>query len=235
VEFSRRNVLKFGTAAAITTAGLVVTGTSEATQMPFNNGIWKLQGFDSTGKTYKETYPIGTYTDNWYQQQPDGSVTLKAPVQGAHTSGSSFARCELREMNSHGTKAAWATNVGTHQMDSGIMVLKAPAARPRIIVGQIHTASEAFIIVFWDNGVLGWTLNSAGQGSIGKVALNTRFTLRLLVTGNNVKILINGVQKVNRKVSTRSTCYFKTGCYLQTATGTDYGQVDINSLSVSHT
>src|SRR5689334_16883843 len=105
---------------------------------------WKLTlPIDSCGVFSETAIEIKNLADYQHAQYfytgPDGAMVFMAPVEGATTSGSSFARSELREMNGT-TKAAWDLTQGGSM--SAILEIDAAPVRDgagsRLNVGQIH-------------------------------------------------------------------------------------------------
>jgi poly(beta-D-mannuronate) lyase len=71
-----------------------------------------------------------------------------------------------------------------------------------------------------------------------KYQLGTYFDMTIQAEQGYVDVFYNGAHLVHQAM-TEIECYFKAGCYLQsnTSTGdlpTAYGQVEITSLTVSH-
>jgi hypothetical protein len=136
-------------------------------------------------------------------------------------------------MHPDGALAAWSSTEGQHELSATLAVLEVPAARPRVVVAQIHQTTSHFVLVYWDGGELRWKLNSQERDSLGSVALGSLFSLRLLVSDGGAAIHVNGAPRARFDVS-HSDLYFKTGAYNQTRSGLDYSSVAIHELRVSH-
>src|SRR2546425_3299313 len=71
---------------------------------------WRLAiPVDSTGGTSGTAVTINNltgYESQYFYDAADGAMVFDAAVDGATTSGSQYARCELREMNGN-LPAAW--------------------------------------------------------------------------------------------------------------------------------
>ncbi len=106
---------------------------------------------------WKETLPTGSAGSPTEIKQPqlasyssdpyfvvnatgDG-VRFRAPVNGVTTSGSSYPRSELREMNG-GDDASWSTTSGTHTMTIDEAITATPSEKPYVVAGQIHDSSD---------------------------------------------------------------------------------------------
>lgn len=170
----------------------------------------------------------------------DTSVAFTAYCGDLPQAGSVYARSELREMNPDGkTKASWSTTSGVNTMEMTQRVTHLPVVKPQLICGQIHN-DDYLILVELDANKLYVRLVDATVGVLDpNYQLGTYFDMKIVASQGFVAVYYNGVEKVN--VALHATgCYFKAGCYVQsnTSTGdapTAYGQVEIKSLTVSHT
>ena len=152
--------------------------------------------------------------------------------------GSNYPRSELREMNTDGSNASWASTSGTHTMDLTARVTHLPVVKPTLVCAQIHNA-DYLILVALSGKVLSVRYVDSVAGVLDdNYQLGTSFDLRLVAAGGFVDVYYNGTRKVHQAME-ESGCYFKAGCYLQsnTSTGdapTAYGQVEISSLTITH-
>ena len=167
-------------------------------------------------------------------------VVFTAPCSGATTSGSGYARSELREMINNGIdKASWSTTSGTHTMEITEAITHLPVVKPHVVAGQIHGSGDDVVVfrlegtkLFIDeNGKTGPILTS--NYHVGDV-----FTVKFVASNGGVACYYNGQYIFTYPVSA-SGCYFKAGCYTQSNTSkgdapTAYGQVVIYRLAVSH-
>ena len=88
------------------------------------------------------------------------------------TSGSSYPRTELREMN--GAKlAAWSNTQGTHTLTVRQAVTALPAAKPDVVTAQIHDAEDDVMEVRLESGKLIAQYNDGRTD----VTLDPRYTL----------------------------------------------------------
>ena len=225
-----------------------------------NLSNWKITiPFDANGKDGSESgvaqeikqTEFNTYTlPNYYftNTTKDG-VVFKAHAGGAHTSGSGFPRCELREMIENGTKAAkWQSNVGKHTMEIDQAITFLPSHKKHVVAGQIHSTGDYDDVItcrledkklfLSHNGVKGTMLTD-------NYVLGTRFKIKFVVENDEIKSYYNNSSKPNEVYSINfPDAYFKAGCYTQSASWgkndnhnadrADYGEVVIYSLSVSH-
>ncbi|QRM28673.1 polysaccharide lyase family 7 protein [Microvirga sp. VF16] len=198
----------------------------------------------------------GYQHSKYFYTAADGAMTFVAPVEGATTSGSSYARSELREMN--GTaNAAWDLKTGGF-MSATLEVDAAPnrdGAGGRIIVGQIHGQDDELVRLYWENGKLYFANDQAGSnnsetkfyfvnasGQQPDVSLDERFSYTINAKGDNLEVTVfadgqiyKSVSKIN-SVWQSDTFYFKAGAYLgaNESNGSGYGQTSFYALSFNH-
>jgi len=179
------------------------------------------------------------------------AVVLRAPVGGAKTSGSSFARTELRNMKPYDNVKAdeynWTS--GTHVLEMEEKFTHLPAVDPKVVGMQIHDPDHQVLEIVLNGPRLyayvrrtdgtAWeqTLNSAYK-------LGTKFTLKVTANANGIFVDYNGARKASfagRRPSSTVYWFFKAGCYLQTNTDpdhgdapNDYGEVLIYRLKTTH-
>ena len=102
-------------------------------------------------------------------------MVFKAAVDGATTSGSKYARTELREMD--GTeKAAWnlkngGTLTATLKVDE--TPIKDGGTPGRVVVGQIHGQDEELVRLYFENGNAYFMNDQAGSSN-----KETKFTFK---------------------------------------------------------
>jgi Ca2+-binding RTX toxin-like protein len=192
----------------------------------------------------------------YFYTAADGAMTFVAPVQGATTSGSSYSRSELREMN--GTaNAAWNLNTGGF-MSATLEVDAAPnrdGMGGRIIVGQIHGKDDELVRLYWENGKLYFANDHAGSnnsetkfyfvnasGQQPSVSLDERFSYTINAKGDTLEVTVFADGQIYKSVNTINSVwqsdsfYFKAGAYLgaNETNGSGYGQTSFYALSVNH-
>jgi hypothetical protein len=211
---------------------------------------------------WKETLPTGssgspteikqpqlaTYSIDPYFRANAGcsGVLFRAPTNGVTTSGSSYPRSELREMTSNGTaNASWSSGSGTHTMQWTEAIMAVPQGKKHIVAGQIHDASDDVITIRLEYPKLFIDHNgSNGTVLTTNYALGTPINLKWVVSGNQVKTYYNGAL-TETYAHSGSGWYFKAGAYTQsncstessagvTCSASDYGEVLLNQLLVSH-
>ena len=227
----------------------------------FDLSNWKITlPVDSNGSfsgTAMEVKNLSGYQHSkYFYTAADGAMTFVAPVEGATTSGSSYARSELREMN--GTaNAAWNLQTGGF-MSATLEVDAAPnrdGMGGRIIVSQIHGKDDELVRLYWENGKLYFANDQAGSnntetkfyfvnasGQQPDVSLDERFSYTINAKGDNLEVTIfadgqiyKSVSKIN-SVWQSDSFYFKAGAYLgaNETNGSGYGQTSFYALSFNH-
>ncbi|NBJ11116.1 polysaccharide lyase family 7 protein [Microvirga arsenatis] len=228
----------------------------------FNLANWKIglpidTGGGFAGRAIEVKNLSGYKHSKYFFTGPDGAMTFVAPVEGATTSGSSYARSELREMK--GTaKAAWTLAQGG-VMSATLEIDHAPIkfnGKPgRIVVGQIHGKDDELVRLYWENGKLYFANDQAGSnnteqkfyfvnasGQQPSVSLDERFSYTINAKGDNLEVTVYADGQIYKSVSKINSVwqsdafYFKAGAYLgvNETQGTGYGQVSFYALSFSH-
>lgn len=171
-------------------------------------------------------------------------VQFRAPVNGVTTSGSSNPRSELREMKNNGQdKAAWSSGSGTHTMVVSQAIMTLPAGRPYVVAGQIHDSADDTQVFRLEGSNLWLTNGDTAHYKLitSSYILGTRFEAKFVVNDGRIRAYYNGVLQ-STLTKSFSGAYFKAGAYTQANCSTtspcsssNYGEVHIYSLSVSHT
>lgn len=233
--------------------------------MQFNSKHWYLTlPKDASGGNTKEAKmvkPLGTFRDpKWFYDNPDGSTTFHAEVDGATTSGSKYARSELRELDDKGNLAGWTTDTGglmTARLKVDAVPTKLDGKQGKVVIGQIHGPDDELVRLYWDAGQVYFVDDKVGSlkkekekiftlknsfGDIAKVPLGTFFDYSIQIIGMKriVIVRINGVEFSS--VTTISPfwkgkkLYFKAGVYLgqNETTGTGAGTVTFSYVSKAH-
>lgn len=229
-------------------------------EIDFSN--WKLTlpvdssgGFSGTAVEIKTL--AGYEHAKYFYTGSDGAMVTVAPVEGATTQGSNYARSELREML--GTdRAAWKLSQGG-QMVGTLEVDVAPTldsgASGRVIFAQIHGADDELVRFYWEGNQLYFKNDQAGSsnselrfdlfnsaGQRPNVSLNEKFSYSIDAEGSSlvIKVWADGdVYTSSTKINDvwqSDTFYFKAGTYLGTneTQGEGYGQTSYFDLRFTH-
>jgi hypothetical protein len=237
--------------------------TQTAPSGNFDLTNWKITlPVDSSGSTGGTAYEVkalsGYQNGSSFFTASDGAMVFRAAVDGATTSGSKYARSELREMNGT-SNAAWSVTTGGF-MKATLEIDEVPilfsGAQGKVVVGQIHGKSDELCRVYWDNGTMYFVNDIAGatgketkfyfkdaEGKAPSVSLNERFSYSINATAETIVVTLYADGKVYTASDTingawlTDTLYFKAGTYLGTneTQGTGYGQTSFYALSFNHT
>ena len=192
---------------------------------------------------------LATFSNAYFQPTIDSeAVSFISTVGGVHTSGSSYSRSELREMNPTGlVQASWDIGRGVHTLTVVHSIQKVAAIKQSVIVAQIHDANQYVIIVQLYGTILYAKSQIVLPSGSNKFAildndyvLGTVFTTRISVVDGMVRIYYNDmVNPVGSIQLAGKGNYFKAGSYIQ-ANGlegddpNDYAEVWMFSVDVSH-
>lgn len=192
----------------------------------------------------REVFPIDAFEyDPWFVQNADGTVDFRARVDGVSTSGSSYARSELREM----VPKSWSVSDGKrHRLLGLCQILEMPGRKtddytPGVVFGQVHDTVDDVVILMADitGRVIVEEGLGPGNGSIKHVMLTgyqlgDELNYWIDATSAGTDVTINGKRiHLDRKPS---GAYSKAGCYLRgnTSNATGRGHVRYKALGTSH-
>lgn len=200
---------------------------------------------------------VGYEDPKYFYDAPDGAMVFSAMVDGATTSGSKYARSELREMNGS-DRAAWKLSEGG-TMTATLEVDKVPqkdGGPGKIVIGQIHGQDEELVRLYHENGKVYFVNDRAGSsndettfalkdasGKEPNISLNEKFSYKIDAKGDalTVEVYADGqtytsTSKIN-SVWQSDSFYFKAGAYLgvNESTGSGNGQVSFYDLDFGHT
>jgi len=184
---------------------------------------------------------LADYSSKWFHATPEkDGIVFTANAGGVTTSGSSYPRTELREMN--GSKlAAWSNTRGTHTLTVRQAVTALPAAKPEVVTAQIHDSEDDVMEVRLESGKLIASYND-GRTDVTldpKYTLGTPYDLTITASGGRIRVAYNGAKKLD--IAKRgSGWYFKSGSYVQSNTSkgdkpSAVGVVVIYKIAATHT
>ncbi|AKU15153.1 polysaccharide lyase family 7 protein [Luteipulveratus mongoliensis] len=186
---------------------------------------------------------LATYgIDPWFTATDDCTgVQFRAAVNGVTTSGSSYPRSELREMDGS-DKASWSSTEGTHTMVINEAITHVPEGRPNVVAGQIHDADDDVSVFRLEGTKLYITSPDDSHHKLvtSDYQLGTKFEAKFVVSGGEIKAYYNG-QLQTTQTQDFDGAYFKAGAYTQAncenadpCADDNYGEVKIYGLTVSH-
>ena len=234
--------------------------------MAFNSDLFNLTNWNltlpvnSSGGTSGTAYEIENlvgYENSKYFYDSGSAMVFKAAVDGATTSGSNYARSELREMKGE-TRAAWKLSEGgtlTATLEVDAVPKKSDGTPGRIIVGQIHGEDEELVRLYYENGKMYFMNDQAGSGNSEtkfllknasgqepSISLNEKFSYKIDAHGDTLKVDVyadgqtySSTSKIN-SVWQSDTFYFKAGLYLgvNESNGSGAAQVSFHGLDFGH-
>lgn len=190
------------------------------------------------------TYAISPYFVVADPTNCGAGVAFHTPINGPHTSGSHYARTELREMTADGTSnASWSSTFGTHTYNETIAFTATPTGKPDVVGAQIHNATEDLSLLVLHGTKLYVTDSVAGNFKLvsANYKLGTKITMKWTVSGGITRAYVNGKLQLTFHEA-YSGAYFKAGSYPQAScqnaspcTSDNFGSTVITKLSVSHT
>ena len=248
-----------GSSGATGAAGIggPTNGTLNAAVAPggnFDLSLWELQepigssGSPTTISPLQLAGPNGFHDMYFFTDPMDGAMTFWDPESGVTTPNSKFPRSELREMTAAGAPADWAI-AGMHTLSA---TLKATEIPNHVCVGQIHLGTGSpsstkplLELFYYATGaiVLAIEQTPAGgnevQHSVGKVAMGTKWSYVIGLSGNNITLSIDGGAAQPFTMSptfNQEHMYFKAGDYDQSSGGstTVGAKVQFYSLKIFH-
>jgi len=228
----------------------------------FNLANWKITlPVDASGRfvgTAVEVKNLSGYRHaSYFYTASDGAMVFVAPVEGATTSGSRYARSELREMRGS-ERAAWTLKQGGF-MSATLEVDKVPTlsngAGGKIVIGQIHGQDEELVRLYWENNTVYFKNDQAGArntelrfdltnaaGQRPNISRNEKFSYSISAKGDylDVKVYADGkVYSSHTRINDvwdTDKFYFKAGTYLgvNETQGKGVGQTSFYALSFNH-
>jgi hypothetical protein len=183
---------------------------------------------------------LATFSLSPYFWASGGGAVFRAHAGGATTKNSSYPRSELREMTAGGSQSAsWSNAQGVHSMTIRQAITHVPDAKPHVVAGQIHDASDDVIMIRLEGNRLFVEGDGDDLGLLDpNYSLGTVFTVQVIARDGRIQVHYNGALKVDYAHS-GSGYYFKAGCYTQSNPSrgdapSAYGEVIIYGLNVSH-
>lgn len=161
------------------------------------------------------------------------AVVFRVKGDGVTTSGSSYPRCELREMELDGDRADWDTRRDVHLLEALYQV----SGNAKVVIAQIHDADDDLVMVSWQAGriVVEWS-KGKGKGStkkqVGTVTAGAWFKVAIKAEGGKVTVELNDREVASKDVA-RAGCYQKAGAYLQDDDSDAWAEVAIAKDSLT--
>ena len=185
---------------------------------------------------------LHTYTSAYFFSAPDGAMQFFTPLNGAHTSGSSFPRSELREELNFGV------GVGVHNLSVTTTVL-GTASGTSVTIGQLHidgvqgSCSIGVELEWQANGDIVSHLRDKKCGSVKQTVgsgkgVGDAISFFIAVDGDTVTVVTDsgaGTPYSYSWFDSSTVWYYKAGNYLQGSGSSSAGSnVAISSLVTTH-
>jgi Alginate lyase len=184
---------------------------------------------------------LAEYSSTWFHlDSASKALVFTANAGGVTTSGSSYPRSELREMDG-AEKASWSDTRGTHTLTVRQAVTALPKAKPEVVTAQIHDSSDDVMEIRLEDTRLIAQYND-GRSDITldpSYSLGSVYDLKIVASGGRIQVYYDGTKKADI-ARQGSGWYFKSGSYVQsnTSKGDKAGAVAtvvIYQLGVTHT
>ncbi|WAJ28737.1 polysaccharide lyase family 7 protein [Antarcticirhabdus aurantiaca] len=200
---------------------------------------------------------VGYENDGYFFDRADGAMVFRAMTDGATTSGSKYARSELREMNGS-DRAAWSLSEGgtmTATLSVDAVPTRSDGSAGRVVVGQIHGQDDELVRLYWEKNSTHFVNDQAGSGNAETtfllknaagqtpdISLGEVFSYKIDAQGNQLEVSVfadgdvyTSVSRIN-PVWQSDTFYFKAGVYLgvNDTQGSGVGQTVFHGLDFSH-
>lgn len=167
------------------------------------------------------------------------SVIFRAYCDGMPTKGSTYPRCELREVQPDSRKdAAWSTSDDqVHELAMRVAITRLPAKKPHAVCAQIHDAKSDVVMVRLEGTKLFVERKPEADVMLDRsYALGTPLDLKIEAGQGRIRLWHDGVAKMDWEVA-KEKCYFKAGCYVQSNltkgdSAEEYGEVVIHRLTL---
>ena len=166
---------------------------------------------------------LASYTSAYFYSDPaDKGMVFWCPENGAHTSGSSYPRSELRQ------QPDFDLSPSRHVLNVSIVVQQTSPTQS-ITIGQAHIDGVSghcsiFVELEWTKGNIVAHLRDKNCNGVNKVvgtgyALGDTITYSIIVTGNAAQIFTDKDASMKPYaytwLPTNTPVYFKAGNYLQ--------------------
>jgi Alginate lyase len=195
--------------------------------------IWSLQlptGSGTSPTTISPSALAAGYTDAYFYVAADGGHAFMDPQTGITTSGSKHCRTEMRENNSGGGQAAWASTGVNTMTVTGKVVQVGGGAGGHVTIGQLFNGTDSIPLceLEYSTSRGGFELlyeEAKGAGTTidlkTPIALGSEYTFTLALSAGVLTVDVDGQVVYTHTPSAAIAAkrfYFKFGDYDQTAT-----------------
>jgi len=167
-------------------------------------------------------------------------------TNGDHTSGSQYARTELREIYKPGKSDNWklSDDNGLHVLNATVSVPSCATQNKKVTIGQIHTVGADIPVILELQWVNGWiqAMYSLKDSSVHKYldhnftsVSHQEFNYQVVVNKGTLSIEVDGKSmSANIQGWSPTPQYFKAGDYVQSNVGAYQCTAWFKRLCVTH-
>jgi hypothetical protein len=206
-------------------------------------------------KTMAELIAGYSLSPNFMLSNSDATTHFQVRVDGLTTAGSSFARCELREVDINGDDYAFNAAVGEHYLAGTTTITNLPAVKPDMVIAQMHDGNNDVVSIRTQlvSGTIrlrvrinGTSVTSPQMAS--PYVLGTEFNWKIRMIDGGLEVYwafgaaLPGTPQITSAAivaTSPASHYFKAGSYLQSNTtndaGSEIGASDLKNLEHWHT
>lgn len=192
---------------------------------------------------------VAGFQNEYFYRTEKGAIGFWCPVDGSTTKGTSYARCELREMiNPQDDAVNWSLE-GAHLLRASCRITQLPA-QGKLVIGQIHgysgTARPLVKLQYNKDRIEALVKISPKSGKdqkleFAKLPVDTNIRYEIKLAGGMLSITVNdAIQTVNVLENDPSwaseTFYFKAGAYPQSKADSsqDGARIEFSELDIMH-
>ena len=184
-----------------------------------------------------------------FVSDPEGDMVFWCPVIGSTTEGTSYPRCELREMLEPGNVRRNWSMAGNHVLEGSCRILQVPS-NPKVVVAQIHSSTgESRPLVklqYFKGRVEALVKVSPVQGQDRKLRFadlgsDRAISWRIALDDGVLNVTVNGMSQSENVIANDprwadQEFYFKAGVYPQDNDGdvSEGARVSFSKLAATH-
>lgn len=234
---------------ALNTAGFPVLDPGKPPGANFDLSHWKLTLPDADASEISPEQLASGSTNVFFSTGPDGAMMFSCPVTGGTTSGSSYPRCELRELLDQAHENVNWKAQGGHVLEANCRVTRMPSTG-KVIIGQIHSYSgkgRPLVKLQFHSGTIEALVKKSPNSdsdtrvTFDSVDLGSAINYRIELRDGRLAMRVNSVERsidvlASDPAWADQTLYFKAGNYCQDNSGStnEASVVAFYGLQVTH-
>jgi hypothetical protein len=182
-------------------------------------------------------------------------VHFEARLDAPTTPGSSFSRCELREVNPDGSDTSWNPLSGEHVLEGTTVITSLPPVKPDVVIAQAFGETVTADIMSLRTQLVSGTVRLRARVDgvsitapqiAAPYTVGTSFNWRMRLTSTAREFYwsfgtdpLPGTPQISVAAGTETAAYFKAGLYNQSNiaagdAGTAIGAAEHRNLAVTH-